>query len=123
MGVGALQQFGNRPRLVSSRHGLVIGREATVVRKARLMLEKLAQSERATCDRAIERQPAITDQRQGSGGKYRLGEAPPRHRLIEAMCLGQHSGFYDRQGVFHALIYQARQLIAMMDKYEKERGS
>jgi hypothetical protein len=87
------------------------------------MLEKLTQGKGATSDQAIERQPAIPDQHQSSGRKYRFGEAPPRHRLIESMCVGQRSSFDDREGVFHALIYQARQLIAMMDKYEKEQGS
>src|SRR5258708_17170539 len=65
------------------------------------MLEKLTQSEGAISDRAVERQPAIPDQHQSSGSKYRFGEAPPRHRLIDAMCFGQYSGFDDGEGVFH----------------------
>jgi hypothetical protein len=68
------------------------------------MLEKLAQSEGAAFDRPIERQPAIPDQHQSSGGKYCLGEAPPRHRPIDAPRFDQRSGFDDGEGMFHVLI-------------------
>jgi hypothetical protein len=64
----------------------------------------LTQGKGATFDRPIERQPAIPDQHQSSGGKNCLGEAPPRHRLVEALRFGQRSGFDDSEGMFHVRI-------------------
>jgi len=79
----------------------MIGWQVAIVREASPMLKKLASSEGAICYQAIERQPAILDQRQSGSRKDCLGEAPPRHRLIDPLCLGQPPCIDDSEGTFH----------------------
>ncbi|OGB15782.1 MAG: hypothetical protein A3B67_14285 [Burkholderiales bacterium RIFCSPHIGHO2_02_FULL_66_10] len=58
-------------------HCVVIVREFAVIRQPRLMPQQLAQCERLTPERFIQRHLAVPDQRQSSNGEHRFREAPP----------------------------------------------